>query len=769
MDLGARSKLIIVLFSLMTMLGCGALDANTPAAQSNTGLAASSAVVDFGSIPVGTTQVRTNTITNNTKSPVVLTTAQIDQNEFTITGQKLPMTLAPGAHVTVQIAYSPQSGGTSQSRIILASNVNRVFSVFTLRGTAMLASRLRLNPSLITFGGVQIGNTQTQSATLSNSGILPVTVTRAAITGQGFTLTGLTLPLTLKRGESATINVGFTPAAGGPSSGMILVSGTVLLKTPRRPDTFGKRDGQFTTVSLNPVPVSTNLSVPVTGTGMGATGVGQLAVSPSSLVLGKVKIGATQTRSATLINSGTADLTIRQATVTGRGFRMSGLSFPLKLGAGQRKSFAVTFTAQSAGSVSGNMVVTADDSVAPVSVPVSADATASAILASNPSSLSFGSVELGQGKTLSGALTNSGGSNVTVSQANLSGAGFTLGGLSLPVTLTPGQSANFSVTFKPQSAAAVSGGLSFASDAANVTLTIPLVANAAAVGVLSTSDSSLNFGRVQVNGTGNQPETLTNSGTADVTITQAKATGTGFSVTGLNLPLTLNPGKSFTFGAAFNPTSGGNFTGSILVVSDASDSNLTISLAGTASVPGQLAVSPATLNFGNVTVGQSKSLTASLTATGSSITVSSASMSTSEFTISGLALPLTLTAGQSASFTVSFKPQASGVASANGAFNSNATNPSVAQALSGTGVAAPQHSVNLSWNPSSSTVAGYNIYRGTMSGGPYAKINSMNADTTYTDITVQSGQTYFYVTTAVDGSGNESANSNQAQVVIPTP
>ena len=186
-DLGARGKLVIVLFSLITMLGCGALDANTPAAQSNTGLTASSAVVDFGSIPVGTTQVRTNTITNNTTSPVVLTSAQIDQNEFKITGQKLPLTLAPGAHVTVQIAYSPQSGGTSQSKIVLASNVNRVFSVFTLRGTAMLASRLRLNPSLITFGGVQIGKTQTQSATLSNSGMLPVTVTRAAITGQGFT------------------------------------------------------------------------------------------------------------------------------------------------------------------------------------------------------------------------------------------------------------------------------------------------------------------------------------------------------------------------------------------------------------------------------------------------------------------------------------------------------------------------------------------------------------------------------------------------------
>ncbi len=761
-DLGARGKLAAVLLSLITMLGCGALDANTPAAQSNTGLAATSAVVDFGSVPVGTTQVRTNTITNNTKAPIVLTSAQIDHSEFKITGQKLPLTLAPGAHVTVQIAYSPQSGGTAQGKIVLASNVNRVFSAFGLRGTAILGSRLRLNPSLVNFGNVQIGQTQTQSATLSNSGVLPVTVTRAAITGKGFTLSGLTLPQTLKNGESVTLKVTFTPATGGTASGTIAVFGTLPLKAPRRPSTFGERDGQFTTVALNTV--STNLTAPVTGTGMGG---GQLAVSPTSLALGKVKIGGSMTQSATLINSGSADLTIRQATVTGRGFRMSGLSFPLTLGAGQRKSFSVTFTPQAAGNASGSVVVTTDDSTAAVNVPVTAVATTSGTLLSNPSSLSFGSVQVGQGKTLSASLTNSGGSTVTVSQANISGSGFTVGGLSLPVALAPGQSTPFSVTFKPQSTSAVSGGLSFTSDAANAALTIPLVANAAAVGVLSTSDSSLNFGGVQVNATGTQSETLTNSGGATVTISQANVSGTGFGITGLTLPLTLNPGQSFTFGATFKPASGGNFNGSILVVSDASDANVTITLAGTATVSGQLAVSPATLSFGTVTVGQSKSLTASLTANGSSITVSSANMSTSEFTISGLALPLTLTAGQSTSFTVTFKPQSSGAATASGAYNSNASNPSLAQALNGTGAAAPQRSVVLSWNPSSSTVVGYNVYRGNTSGGPYAKINSLNADTTFTDSSVQSGKSYFYVTTAVDGSGNESANSNQAQVAIP--
>jgi fibronectin type 3 domain-containing protein len=74
----------------------------------------------------------------------------------------------------------------------------------------------------------------------------------------------------------------------------------------------------------------------------------------------------------------------------------------------------------------------------------------------------------------------------------------------------------------------------------------------------------------------------------------------------------------------------------------------------------------------------------------------------------------------------------------------------------------------LSWDASTSQVAGYNIYRGTKSGGPYAKLNSsLEPGTVYTDSSVQSGTTYYYVSTAVDSSNVESAYSNQAAAAIP--
>ena len=62
---------------------------------------------------------------------------------------------------------------------------------------------------------------------------------------------------------------------------------------------------------------------------------------------------------------------------------------------------------------------------------------------------------------------DTGGSTVTISQANLTGAAFSVSGLTLPLNLTANQSVTFTVTFAPTSAGAVSGSLSVVSNASN--------------------------------------------------------------------------------------------------------------------------------------------------------------------------------------------------------------------------------------------------------------------------------------------------------------
>jgi hypothetical protein len=81
----------------------------------------------------------------------------------------------------------------------------------------------------------------------------------------------------------------------------------------------------------------------------------------------------------------------------------------------------------------------------------------------------------------------------------------------------------------------------------------------------------------------------------------------------------------------------------------------------------------------------------------------------------------------------------------------------------------PPHSVPLTWTPSTSSGVSYNVYRGTMSGGPYNLLKGGVSTTAYTDSNVQSGSTYYYVTTAVDASGVQSVYSDEAQAIIPMP
>jgi fibronectin type 3 domain-containing protein len=86
------------------------------------------------------------------------------------------------------------------------------------------------------------------------------------------------------------------------------------------------------------------------------------------------------------------------------------------------------------------------------------------------------------------------------------------------------------------------------------------------------------------------------------------------------------------------------------------------------------------------------------------------------------------------------------------------------ETVTGTGPTASTHTVNLSWNASTSPdISGYNIYRAiyTNSCGSFSKINSvLNTSTSYTDSKLADGTSYCYATTAVNVSNEESGYSN---------
>jgi fibronectin type 3 domain-containing protein len=117
---------------------------------------------------------------------------------------------------------------------------------------------------------------------------------------------------------------------------------------------------------------------------------------------------------------------------------------------------------------------------------------------------------------------------------------------------------------------------------------------------------------------------------------------------------------------------------------------------------------------------------------------------------------------------VTFTPATAGSLPGSVTVTSNASNSPATVTLSGTGAQAVAHSITLTWTASTSTVTGYNVYRSSVSGGPYSKMNSsIIAATTYVDSAVTTGLTYYYVVTSIDSSNVESAYSAEVVATVP--
>jgi hypothetical protein len=384
----------------------------------------------------------------------------------------------------------------------------------------------------------------------------------------------------------------------------------------------------------------------------------------------------------------------------------------------------------------------------------------------SPCDLQFGDVKVGASSTLPSSVTNYGTQNITLVGMTRTDSEF-VSNLSFPLTLVPGQTVRFMVIFQPNHKGSINAGLNLMNKATQK-LEFHVHGNGVSGGVLAMNPSAISFGSVQVGSTSSKSETLTNNGGTPLEITNAVVSDQEFSFSGLNLPLHLDPQHSYTFTVTYTPNNSGNDSGNIAFSYQGTTAKLPLS--GTGVTAGTLVVSPATMDFGQVTVGKNKSISGSLKASGTTITVSSATLSNSQYTLSGLTFPLTITSGQSVPYSITFAPQSSGTITATASFANNGSNSTASQSLTGVGSQSQSHNVGLTWDASTSDVVGYNIYRGNVSGGPYNKINgNVDPNTSYSDGTVLGGYTYFYVTTAVDSTGQESVYSNEVKAIIPAP
>jgi hypothetical protein len=295
--------------------------------------------------------------------------------------------------------------------------------------------------------------------------------------------------------------------------------------------------------------------------------------------------------------------------------------------------------------------------------------------------------------------------------------------------------------------------------------------------VVSLSPTSLAFDNQAVDMTSTaQSLTLSNTGNAALSITSLALTGSNasdFAQTN-TCGSSVAGGANCTISVTFTPSGSGSRTASVSITDNASGSPQTVSLSGTGTGTAALvSLSPTSLAFGNQSVGATsaaQTLTlrnagnAALSITSLALTGSNASDFDQSNTCGS-----SLAAGANCTIAVMFTPSVTGSEAASLSIADNASGSPQTVSLSGAGT----HDVILTWGASTTPgVVGYNVYRGTTSGGPYpTELNSSPINgTTYTDATVQAGQTYYYVVTAVASNGvTQSADSNQVSATVPSP
>jgi len=189
-------------------------------------LSVSPPLVSFGGTTVGGHLSGSATFTNVGGAPLTINAVHLPSAPFGASGvPAVGDTIAPGASVTVTVTFDPTSTGTFSDAIGLDTTGGN--DSVGLSGSAGSAGVLQINSETNDYGTVTVGQRATKSFTVSNTGGVPVTITKSKPpTGGAFAATTtLAEGTTINPGQTLTESVTFVPNAAGALSGTWAING----------------------------------------------------------------------------------------------------------------------------------------------------------------------------------------------------------------------------------------------------------------------------------------------------------------------------------------------------------------------------------------------------------------------------------------------------------------------------------------------------------------------------------------------------------------
>ncbi len=196
-------------------------------------------------------------------------------------------------------------------------------------------------------------------------------------------------------------------------------------------------------------------------------------------------------------------------------------------------------------------------------------------------SFNFNTVVVGQSATQPLKITNSGNAPLQISSISLSNKEFAVSGPSLPRTVLPGITLNYTLAFAPSTAGNATASLTITSNAPQSLPAVSLAGVAEKVEVsLVVTPTSINFGNEDLQATATKSVTLQNTGDVSITISGVTASGSGFGYSDLSPGYSLSPNQQVTFQVWFRPQSKGSALGTVSILSPSLASPESVSLSG---------------------------------------------------------------------------------------------------------------------------------------------------------------------------------------------
>jgi photosystem II stability/assembly factor-like uncharacterized protein len=483
--------------------------------------------------------------------------------------------VAPGNSLLITARFSPSSTGMKQASLVINSNdPDEPVTSLIVRGNATHTPNIRVSPTNLNFGEVEVGKSAGKNLEINNDGDALLRIYDIIPNDPQFTASSYTDVAAFSK---ITVTINFAPSSEGSKTAIL----AIVSNDPDQPV----------------------LPVPLQGIGV-QNFIPDISVSPSALDFGDVQIGSSSDKVFQIQNDGNGELQISDVKSSNSQFLV--ISKPVQVQPGGAANVPLRFIPSASGKRTGVITVTSNDpDESNVLVYVQGMGVSSPVpdVRVVPTALDFGSVYVGSLLEKKFQLHNDGNALLQVSSITSSSNQFVIPQKS---NVLPGSMVEITVRFTPTSAGTKAGTITITSNDPDEPTTPVSVQG---IGVQTVPDirvvpTALNFGSVNVGQSSDKKLQIHNDGNALLHVTSITSTSSMFMV--LN-SFSVPPGGMVEVTVRFAPTSAGVKTGTITITSDDPDEPTTpvsVQGIGIQTVP-DIRVVPTALNFDSVNVGSS--------------------------------------------------------------------------------------------------------------------------------------------------------------------